>query len=104
MLRRLFAVLSLAALSLLALPALASAEQPPYPAPPVTPTADPSWAPSSYPVAPVANVTDPGTQLASTGAGLNVELVVLIAVAILAIGAGLLIVGAKLRGRATNGR
>ena len=94
MVRRIFAVLTLAVAGLLAVPALAmAATQPPYPAPPVTPATE-VWAPVA---ANSTSVSDPYTALASTGAGFSVETFVLVGAIVLLVGVGLLVLGNRLR-------
>jgi hypothetical protein len=92
MIRKLLATATLAVLGLLWLPAIASGGVPPYPAPPVTPeTTVPTTFASSVPTGETV------TSLASTGAGFNVGLVVLIAAVVLVVGIGLLVMGRRSR-------
>ena len=91
MFRRIAAVVALAVVGLFVLPTLVWASNPPYPAPPVTPAAE-TWTP----VADSVSYT-PATALASTGAGFSVGTAVLIGVAVLLVGLGLMFVGKRSR-------
>ena len=86
MIRRIAALLTLAAAGLLMLPAIASAETS-YPAPSVTTTT------GTVP----AGGTVTGTGLASTGAGFSIGAAVLIGALILAVGLGLVLIGNRFR-------
>jgi hypothetical protein len=87
MVRRMYALVLLALAGVLALPGLASAATP-YAAPPVTP-APQAWAPVSDPSEVAYSST---TNLASTGAGFSVGTAVAIAIAVLLVGAALILV------------
>lgn len=96
MIRKLLATAASAVLGLLMLPAPASAAAPPYPAPPVTPESPISATVDAVSTAPaVAN--DSVTSLATTGAGFNVGLTLLIAAIVLVVGVGLLLAGRRSR-------
>ena len=94
MLRKFLAVLALAVTGLVTYSAVAAAGDPPYPAPPVVPESPLHPAPSVVPngVGHTASST-----LASTGAGFNVGAIVLIAAIVLMVGAGLIVLGRRLR-------
>lgn len=89
MLRRIVTTLTMVVVGLLAIPALAFAGNPPYPAPPVDPGA------SNY--VPVADSASTTTSLASTGAGFSVGTAVLIGVAVLVVGLVLAFAGNRIR-------
>jgi len=86
MVRRIYALVLLAAAGLLALPGLAAAT--PYAAPPISPAAQ-AWTP----VADSAAVASGTTSLASTGAGFSVGTTVAIGIAVLLVGAALILLG-----------
>ena len=90
MVRKIAAILALAAVGLFLAPSLAFA----YPAPPVTPG-------TTTPV--VDTTTSSNVVLASTGAGFSVETAVLIGAAVLLVGVLLLVVGNRMR-RASSHR
>ena len=94
MVRKLLATATLALLGLLWLPAIASAGTPPYPAPPVTPE---TAVPAAVDVVSTAPSGESVAALATTGAGFNVGLTVLVAAAVLVVGIGLLIAGRRTR-------
>jgi len=87
MVRRIYALVLLAAAGLLALPGLAAAT--PYAAPPISPAAQ-AWTPVSDPAAVAYSST---TSLASTGAGFSVGTTVAIGIAVLLVGAALILLG-----------
>ena len=91
MLRRIVTTMTLALLGLLAVPTLASAGNPPYQAPSVTPvpqTLAPVIDPVSY---------TQSTSLASTGAGFSIGLAVAIGAAVVLVGLVLMVVGNRVR-------
>lgn len=93
MLRRILTTLTVAVFGLLAVPTLASAANPPYEAPSVTP--------ATGTVAPIVDsgvasyTTD--TALASTGAGFSLTTALLIGAIVLVVGCALVIVGNRMR-------
>ncbi len=100
MIRKMLAAATLALFGLLWLPTMASAATPPYPAPPVTPETS---IPAVADVVSTAPAGDSVSSLASTGAGFNVGLTLIMAAAVLVVGAGLLLVGRR-SGRTGAGR
>ena len=93
MIRRLFATLTLVVVGLLAVPALAMAEAPPYQAPPVTPGTEAYTSVTDPSVAAYNSVTD----LASTGAGFSVGTLVAIGAVVLVAGLALVLTGNRIR-------
>ena len=91
MLRRIVTTVTLALLGLLAVPTLASAGNPPYQAPSVTPVPQ-TLAPVIDPVAYTQS-----TSLASTGAGFSIGLAVAIGAAVVLVGLVLMVVGNRVR-------
>lgn len=94
MIRKLYAVVALAVMALLMAPAVASAGNPPYEAPPVTPADSASTFADIAPAAQQATV--PSSPLASTGAGMDIGVWLGIGAAVLVIGVALTIVGTRL--------
>lgn len=99
MIRRIIATLTLAVIALLALPALAMAAAPDYPAPSVAPESGSVLDQSSGVASPLA--ADQSSVLASTGAGFGVGTAVAIGVAVLLVGLVLIVVGNRVR-KASN--
>ena len=89
MLRRIVTTLTLMVVGLLAVPALAFASNPPYPAPPVDPAA------SQY--VPAVDSASSTASLASTGAGFSVGTAVAIGLVVVVIGLILAFAGNRMR-------
>jgi len=94
MIRKLYAVVMLAMMALLMAPAVASADNPPYEAPPVTPEDPVSTIVDVVPAAQQATV--PSSPLASTGAGMDIGMWLGIGAVILVVGVALTMLGTRL--------
>lgn len=92
MIRKLYTVVALTVMAVLIAPAVASAENPPYPAPPVTPAV----VSSVIAVSPTAQQGVPTSPLASTGAGLDIGVWLGIGAVVLLVGIALTVVGGRL--------